>query len=51
MAGMAWHYQQYSGNCPNQYGFEIAEDIAKEEKVGVYSGSHQEPWLWRKALK
>ena len=51
MAGMAWHYKQYSGNCPNQYGFEIAESIARDEKVGVYSGSHQEPWLWRKANK
>ncbi len=51
MAGMAWHYEQYSGNCPNQYGFEIAESIARDEKVGVYSGSHQEPWLWRKANK
>ena len=51
MAGMAWHYEQYSDNCPNQYGFEIAESIAKDEKVGVYSGSHQEPWEWRKANK
>ena len=51
MAGMAWHYEQYSGNCPNQYGFEIAESIARDEKVGVYSGSHIEPWLWRSANK
>ena len=51
MAGMAWHYKQYSGNCPNQYGFEIAESIARDEKVGVYSGSHIEPWLWRSANK
>ncbi len=51
MAGFAWHYQQYSGNCPNQYGFEIAENIARDEKVGVYSGNHIEPWLWRSANK
>ncbi len=50
-AGYAWHYKQYSGNCPNQYGFEIAESIARDEKVGVYSGSHIEPWLWRSANK
>ena len=51
MAGYAWHYKQYSGNCPNQYGLEIAESIARDEKVGVYSGSHIEPWLWRSANK
>ncbi len=51
MAGLAWHYQQYSGNCPNQYGLEMAENIARDEKVGVYSGSHIEPWLWRSANK
>ncbi len=47
MAGMAWHYEQYSGNCPNQYGLEMAENIARDEKVGVYSGSHQPPWEFR----
>ena len=50
-AGYAWHYEQYSDNCPNKYGLEIAENIARDNKVGVYSGSHQEPWLWRKFNK
>lgn len=50
-AGLAWHYEQYSGNCPNQYGLEIAENIAKDNKVGVYSGEHQKPWDWRKSQK
>lgn len=50
-AGYAWHYEQYSDNCPNRQGLEIAENIAKDKKVGVYSGNHQEPWLWRKANK
>ena len=51
MAGLAWHYEQYSGNCPNQYGFEIAESIARDEKVGVYSGNHQPPWEFRSSTK
>ncbi|WP_245562183.1 thermonuclease family protein [Stanieria cyanosphaera] len=50
-AGMAWHYKQYSGNCPNQYEFDLALDNAKQDKVGVYSGNHQPPWEFRKALK
>lgn len=50
-AGMAWHYKQYSGDCPNQYEFDLAENNAKQDKVGVYSGNHQPPWEWRKALK
>ena len=50
-AGYAWHYERYSGNCPNQYGLAIAENIAKDNKVGVHSGNHQKPWEWRKKNK
>ena len=50
-AGYAWHYEQYSDNCPNKYGLEIAENIARDNRVGVMDGTHQEPWLWRKANK
>ena len=50
-AGMAWHYERYSDNCPNKYGLEIAEDIARDNQVGVHSRNHQKPWDWRKANK
>ncbi len=51
-AGMAWHYQQYSGKCPSKEESGWAENIAREDKVGVWGeGKHQEPWVWRKNHK
>lgn len=50
-AGLAWHYERYSSNCPNRYGLEIAENIARDNQVGVHSGSHQKPWDFRKSHK
>ena len=50
-AGMAWHYEKYSGNCESAENLGWAEKIAKDEKLGVWNGSHQKPWDWRKANK
>ena len=50
-AGMAWHYQQYSGNCESAENLGWAEKIARDEKLGVWNGKHQKPWEWRKANK
>jgi endonuclease YncB( thermonuclease family) len=50
-AGMAYHYQQYSGNCESAENLGWAEKIAKDGKLGVWNGSHQKPWDWRKANK
>ena len=50
-AGYAWHYEKYSDNCPNKDGLEIAENIAREEKLGVWNGSSIPPWEWRKSNK
>jgi endonuclease YncB( thermonuclease family) len=47
-AGYAWHYQQYSGDCPNKDAITVAEAMAKENKVGVYNGKHQPPWVFRR---
>ncbi|WP_036487287.1 thermonuclease family protein [Myxosarcina sp. GI1] len=49
--GYAWHYEKYSGNCPTGNDYAIAERLAKEEKLGVWNGSHQAPWDYRKANK
>nr|WP_256380617.1 thermonuclease family protein [Pleurocapsa sp. PCC 7319] len=49
--GYAWHYERYSGNCPIRGEFAIAEQLAKDEKLGIWNGSHQKPWEWRKANK
>ena len=50
-AGMAWHYQRYSGNCESAKNLVWAEEIAKDEKLGVWNGNHQKPWEWRKRNK
>jgi endonuclease YncB( thermonuclease family) len=50
-AGMAYHYQQYSGNCESAENLGWAEKIAKDDKLGVWNGSHQEPWEFRQKAK
>ena len=50
-AGMAYHYQQYSGNCESAENLGWAEKIARDDKLGVWSGNHQKPWDWRKGNK
>lgn len=48
-AGMAFHYGQYSGNCPNQRAIVMAEEIAKQQRLGVWAdGSPEYPWEWRR---
>jgi micrococcal nuclease len=51
-AGYAWHYQQYSDDCPNQQAIAVAEDMAKSAKAGVWANPNsQPPWEWRKRNK
>ena len=50
-AGMAWHYEKYSDDCLDRNGLAIAENLAREEKLGVWNGSSIPPWEWRKANK
>lgn len=50
-AGYAYHYKQYSANCPNRNVIADAEAIAQKNKVGVWSGSHVKPWDYRRASK
>ena len=50
-AGYAYHYQQYSGSCVSSENLGWAEEIAKDEELGVWNGNHQKPWEWRKANK
>ncbi|MDB9372354.1 thermonuclease family protein [Nodularia sphaerocarpa] len=46
--GMAFHYAQYSNNCPNKIALENAEAMAKQNQVGVWNGNHQKPWDYRR---
>lgn len=50
-AGMAYHYERYSGNCVSPENLDWAEEIARNEKLRVWNGSHQKPWEWRSANK
>ena len=48
-AGLAYHYQRYSGNCPHKQDIVVAEKTARKSKTGVWANSnHQPPWEWRK---
>ena len=38
-AGMAWHYEKYSDDCLDREGLAIAQQLAKENRVGVHSGA------------
>ena len=47
--GMAYHYEKYSGSCPQPDVLVRAEDIAKEPSVGVWMHPDTErPWEYRK---
>ena len=50
-AGMAWHYKRYSDSCESTDNLGWAENNARDEKLGIWNGSHQPPWEWRKANK
>ena len=50
-AGYAWHYARYSSNCPMRDQLVMAEGLAKQERLGVWNGSHTPPWDYRKAQR
>lgn len=46
--GMAYHYAQYSRNCPSRAVIAEAEAIARTSRVGVWADSMSvKPWEWR----
>lgn len=47
-AGMAWHYERYSGSCPNRDVLVNQEAIAKSQGLGVHKAGNVKPWEWRK---
>jgi endonuclease YncB( thermonuclease family) len=47
--GYAFHYAQYSGNCPNRLAIMSAELIAQDEGLGVWAVTGMvPPWEWRR---
>jgi endonuclease YncB( thermonuclease family) len=51
MAGLAYVYPEYVDGCPNGEVMKMAEAIAQENKVGVWSGNYQRPWEYRQAQR
>ena len=49
--GYAWHYERYSGNCPIRSEFAIAQEMAQDEGLGIWSGNPQPPWEFRRKAK
>lgn len=47
-AGMAYHYERYSGNCSVRGMIVQAEDEAKSRHIEVWGGDYQKPWDYRK---
>lgn len=49
LAGLAYHYPQYSGKCPNRNSIIDAEGIAQSKRSGVWADSSAvKPWDYRK---
>lgn len=48
-AGFARHYTRYSGNCPNKGVIEQSEQMAKQDRAGLWSDPNAvPPWEFRK---
>ncbi|MBD1847502.1 thermonuclease family protein [Cyanobacteria bacterium FACHB-63] len=47
-SGMAYHYARYSRNCSDRTALETSEEFAKSKKRGVWSGSYEKPWEFRR---
>ncbi|MEO0374190.1 MAG: thermonuclease family protein [Cyanobacteria bacterium P01_A01_bin.17] len=49
MDGYAYHYERYSGGCPNGQLLAGVEEQARSQSVGVWSSpSAMKPWEYRK---
>ncbi|NEZ54199.1 thermonuclease family protein [Adonisia turfae] len=48
MDGMAYHYEKYSGRCPQPQVLAMAEERAKAQSAGVWANPNAEkPWEYR----
>ncbi len=52
VTGQAYHYQQYSGSCPNRASLVSTEKYARDTRLGVWSKPGAIlPWEWRRGKK
>jgi micrococcal nuclease len=47
-SGLAMVYRSYVKKCPNAIALGKAEEIAKNKRLGVWSGNYQKPWEYRR---
>lgn len=50
-SGLAYVYERYVSDCFNADPMKEAEAIAISRRVGVWSGSHEKPWNYRKRTR
>ncbi|MUG92738.1 thermonuclease family protein [Scytonema sp. UIC 10036] len=50
-SGNAYYYAKYAAKCPNNEVFARAEAIAKQKRLGVWSGDFEKPWDYRKRVR
>ncbi len=48
VSGMAYVYPRYINDCPNASGMQNAEAIGKQARIGVWAGSYEKPWDYRR---
>lgn len=48
LAGLAWHYERYSSNCPGVDSLVLAEELARSQGLGVFAPGNVTPWEWRR---
>jgi micrococcal nuclease len=51
MGGMAYVYPQYIAGCDNGDVMKDAEKMAQAGRQGVWAGSYQRPWEYRKTRR
>ncbi|MEG4420819.1 thermonuclease family protein [Microcoleus sp. LAD1_D5] len=47
-SGMAYHYAQYSDSCWGRLEIEDAENQARSRSIGVWNGTNEKPWDYRR---
>ncbi|MGK7876462.1 MAG: thermonuclease family protein [Xenococcaceae cyanobacterium] len=49
--GWVWAYEQYKSDCRSWEAIANAVEQAKAAKRGIWNGSPEAPWVWRKRNK
>ncbi|MCD8489488.1 MAG: thermonuclease family protein [Desertifilum sp.] len=51
--GLAYHYQQYSGKCPNKFAIASGEEMAIANQRGIWEmgKNYEKPWDYRRKTR